>query len=48
MSFLSLTPADREAMLATVGVGTVEELFRDIPEAVRLRRPLDLAGAAPG
>jgi glycine dehydrogenase subunit 1 len=45
VSFLSLTPADREAMLATVGVGTVEELFRDIPEAVRLRRPLDLEPA---
>lgn len=45
MSFLSLTDADREAMLATVGVATVEELFRDIPEAFRLRRPLDLEPA---
>ena len=42
MSFLSLTDADRAAMLATVGVETVEELFRDIPEAVRLRAPLAL------
>ena len=45
MSFLSLTPADREAMLERIGVATVEELFRDIPEAVRLRRPLDLEPA---
>ena len=42
MSFLSLTPHDREAMLEAVGVGSVEELFRDIPEAVRLGRELAL------
>ncbi|HET9215123.1 MAG TPA: aminomethyl-transferring glycine dehydrogenase subunit GcvPA [Gaiellaceae bacterium] len=42
MSFLSLTPDDREAMLEAVGVGSVEELFRDIPEAVRLGRELAL------
>ena len=29
-------------MLDAIGVGSVEELFRDIPEEVRLRRPLDL------
>ncbi len=29
-------------MLEVVGVSTVEELFRDIPEGVRLRRPLQL------
>src|SRR5437016_4020742 len=29
-------------MLATIGVGSVDELFRDIPEAVRLGRELDL------
>ena len=42
MSFLSLTPHDREAMLEAVGVGSVEELFRDIPEALRLGRELAL------
>ena len=31
MSYLSLTDADREAMLAAIGVASVEELFRDIP-----------------
>ncbi len=42
MSFLSLTDADREAMLASVGVSTIDDLFRDIPDAVRLGRELDL------
>ena len=40
MSHLSLTDADREAMLAAVGVASVEELFRDIPEGVRFDREL--------
>jgi glycine dehydrogenase subunit 1 len=40
--FLSATEDDRRAMLAAIGVSTVEELFRDIPDAMRLRRPLDL------
>ncbi len=45
MSFLSLTDADREQMLATIGVASVEELFRDIPRGVRLERELDLEPA---
>src|SRR6476469_1753877 len=40
MSYLSLTDADREEMLGAIGVSTVEELFRDIPEGVRYRREL--------
>jgi glycine dehydrogenase subunit 1 len=32
-------------MLAAIGVSSVEELFRDIPPAVRLGRPLDLEPA---
>ena len=39
VSFLSLTDADREEMLAAIGVSSVEELFRDIPAAVRFERP---------
>jgi glycine dehydrogenase subunit 1 len=35
MSYLSLTDADREAMLSTIGVGTIEDLFRDVPPGVR-------------
>jgi glycine dehydrogenase subunit 1 len=45
VSHLSLTDADREAMLAAVGVSSIEELFRDIPEAVRFRRELELEPA---
>ena len=42
MSHLSLTDADREEMLAAVGVASIEELFRDIPEGVRFDRELDI------
>src|SRR5215831_15838401 len=42
MSFLSLTEQDREQMLATIGAGSVDELFEQIPKAVRLGRPLAL------
>ncbi len=45
MSYLSLTAADREAMLAAIGVSSVEELFRDIPAGVRLGRELDVPPA---
>jgi glycine dehydrogenase subunit 1 len=45
MSYLSLTDADREEMLAAIGVATVEELFRDIPEGVRYGRELEIAPA---
>jgi glycine dehydrogenase subunit 1 len=43
--YLSLTDADRDEMLAAVGVASVEELFRDIPAALRLERELDLEPA---
>ena len=42
LPFLSLTDEDRDAMLDAIGVGSVEELFRDSPDGVRLRRELDL------
>jgi glycine dehydrogenase subunit 1 len=45
VSYLSLTDADREAMLAAIGVSTVEDLFRDIPAAMRFRRDLDVPPA---
>src|SRR5436305_4539696 len=45
MSYLSVTDADREAMLAAIGVSTVDELFRDIPENVRYQRELDVPRA---
>jgi glycine dehydrogenase subunit 1 len=40
VSFTSLTAEDREAMLAAVGVETVDDLFRDIPAGVRFGREL--------
>ncbi len=45
MSYLSLTEADREAMLAAIGVASIDELFGDIPAAVRLARPLEVPPA---
>jgi glycine cleavage system P protein (glycine dehydrogenase) subunit 1 len=43
--YLSLTDADRDAMLEAVGVSSVEELFEDIPEGMRFERELDLEPA---
>jgi glycine dehydrogenase subunit 1 len=40
--YTSVTDADLEAMLAEIGVGSIEELFADIPQSVRLHRPLHL------
>jgi glycine dehydrogenase subunit 1 len=44
--YLALTEADKEAMLKAVGVSSVEGLFADIPEQVRLRRELALPAPA--
>jgi glycine cleavage system P protein (glycine dehydrogenase) subunit 1 len=45
VSFLSVTDADRTAMLAAIGVASVDDLFEQVPEAVRLGRPLALEPA---
>jgi glycine dehydrogenase subunit 1 len=45
VSYLSLTDHDREEMLATIGVESVDELFEQVPEGVRLRRELALERA---
>ena len=42
MSYLSLTARDREEMLGTIGVSSIDELFRDIPAGVRFDRELAL------
>ncbi|HEX3453899.1 MAG TPA: aminomethyl-transferring glycine dehydrogenase subunit GcvPA [Gaiellaceae bacterium] len=42
MRYIALTDDDREQMLATVGVESVDELFRDMPAGVRFDRALDL------
>jgi glycine dehydrogenase subunit 1 len=45
VSQLSLTDRDREEMLAAIGVDSVEELFRDIPEGMRFEGRLALEPA---
>ena len=45
MSYLSITDADREEMLAAIGVSAIEELFEQIPPGVRLGRELDVPPA---
>ena len=45
MSYLSLTERDRQEMLEAIGVESVDELFEQVPEPVRLGRPLDLEPA---
>jgi glycine dehydrogenase subunit 1 len=45
VSYLSLTERDRGEMLAAIGVSSVEELFREIPEGVRFHGRLDLEPA---
>jgi glycine dehydrogenase subunit 1 len=42
MRYLPHTDQDRADMLAAIGVGSVEELFSDIPPAKRLTQPLQL------
>jgi glycine dehydrogenase subunit 1 len=45
VSFLSLTEQDREQILEAIGVDSIDELFEQIPVAVRLGRPLHLEPA---
>ena len=42
MRYLPLTDADRRAMLAKIGVPSVDSLFRDVPEKARLKGLIDL------
>ena len=42
MRYLPLTEADRQAMLAAIGVKDVDALFRDVPKAARRDAPVDL------
>jgi glycine dehydrogenase subunit 1 len=45
--YTSATDADRKAMLERIGAGSIDELFADIPEGVRLDRPIDLPPGKP-
>ena len=45
MPYTLNTPEDQRAMLDVIGLASIDELFDVIPEALRLKRPLDLPPA---
>jgi glycine dehydrogenase subunit 1 len=47
MSYVPNTAAEQQAMLSAVGVETIDDLLRSVPEQVRLKRPLALPKALP-
>lgn len=47
MTYIPNTPEDQRIMLDTLGLADLESLLSPVPEAVRLRRPLDLPAALP-
>src|SRR5262245_1115141 len=42
MRYLPLTDDDRRAMLGAIGAPSVDALYGDVPEKVRLAKPVDL------
>ncbi|MEO5773396.1 MAG: aminomethyl-transferring glycine dehydrogenase subunit GcvPA [Sphingomicrobium sp.] len=40
MRYLPLSDADRSQMLSVIGAGSIDELFRDVPEGARLKGPI--------
>lgn len=42
MRYLPLTAQDRAGMLSRIGAASIEDLFKDVPQAARLKGPLDL------
>jgi glycine dehydrogenase subunit 1 len=44
MRYLPLSPSDRTQMLNDIGLKSIEELFNQIPEELRLKRPLQVPG----
>lgn len=43
--YLPMTEQDEKEMLDTIGVGSVDDLFQDIPEKIRFKREYDLKPA---
>jgi len=41
MRYLPMSAADRSAMLETIGAGSVDELFRDVPKDLLLKEPIE-------
>ncbi|MBT8005429.1 MAG: aminomethyl-transferring glycine dehydrogenase subunit GcvPA [Rhodospirillales bacterium] len=46
MRYLPLTDTNRREMLDVIGAGSIEDLFCDVPEAARLKAPLELPNSA--
>ncbi|MCZ6607502.1 MAG: glycine dehydrogenase, partial [Alphaproteobacteria bacterium] len=44
MRYLPLTDGNRRDMLAAIGVGSVDDLFVDVPRAARRDGPVELPG----
>jgi glycine dehydrogenase subunit 1 len=44
MRYLPKSAVERKEMLRAIGAGSIDELFRSIPERFRLREPLNLPG----
>jgi glycine dehydrogenase subunit 1 len=42
MRYLPLTPSDRQAMLARIGLRSIDDLYRDVPAKARRDKPVDL------
>jgi len=42
MPYIPTTPEETRRMLSVIGVEKIEDLFADIPEEIRLKRPMDL------
>ncbi|MGD9722808.1 MAG: aminomethyl-transferring glycine dehydrogenase subunit GcvPA [Pirellulales bacterium] len=45
MPYIANTPEDQRAMLDSIGIATIDELFAAIPAELRLKRPLDIPPA---
>jgi glycine dehydrogenase subunit 1 len=45
MRYIPCSESDRKALLGSMGLTSVEQLFAGIPESLRLRRPLDIPAA---
>lgn len=42
MSYISLSERDKKEMMARIGISSMEELFRTIPEDIRMKRELNV------
>jgi glycine dehydrogenase subunit 1 len=45
MSYISLSEKDKKEMLAKIGLSSVDELFRSIPDDLQIKEKLDVPGA---